>query len=50
MEWHMPVVCIPVEADFSRAFVLKHKVKLFRNKDDSSYISGRPGRYYGSAK
>ena len=36
-------VCIPVEADFSRAFVLKHKVKLFRNKDDSSYISGRPG-------
>ena len=36
-------VCIPVEADFSRAFVLKHKVKLFKNKDDSSYISGRPG-------
>lgn len=23
--------------------MLKHKVKLFRNKDDSSYISGRPG-------
>lgn len=36
-------VCIPVEEDFSRAFVLKHKVKLFKNKDDSSYISGRPG-------
>ena len=36
-------MCIPVEADFSRAFVLKHKVKLFKNKDDSSYISGRPG-------
>lgn len=36
-------VCIPVEEDFSRAFVLKHKVKLFKNKDDNSYISGRPG-------
>ena len=36
-------VCIPVEEDFSRAFVLKHKVKLFKNKDDSSYISGRSG-------
>lgn len=23
--------------------MLKHKVKLFKNKDDSSYISGRPG-------
>ena len=27
-------VCIHVEEDFSRAFVLKHKVKLFKNKDD----------------
>lgn len=23
--------------------MLKHKVKLFKNKDDNSYISGRPG-------
>ena len=27
-------VCIHVEEDFSRAFVLKHKVKLFKNNDD----------------
>ena len=25
-------VCIPVEEDFSRAFVLKHKVKLLDRK------------------